>query len=57
MVQMGDDFICSMDGAGTILIKTFDLMVRELKDVRYVPQIKENFISVGSFGGTGSKVF
>jgi len=45
-VQMNDDHICNMDGVGTVLIKMFDGMVRELKDVRYIPQIKKNLISV-----------
>jgi len=29
-----------MEGIGTILVKMFDVMVRELKDVWYVPQLK-----------------
>jgi len=54
---VGEDFTCSMDGVRTVLIKMFDGMVRELKDVRYVSQIKKNLISVLSFGGTGFRVF
>ena len=30
LVQMGDEATCSMDGVGTILIKIFDGMVREM---------------------------
>jgi len=45
---MGDDFTCSMNGVGAIFIKMFDGMVSELKDLRYIPQIK-NLISVGAF--------
>ena len=44
---MGDDHPCTMKGVGTIQIKIFDGMIRELKEVRYVPQLKRNFISVG----------
>jgi len=44
---MDDDHTCNMDGAGMILIKMFDGMVKELKDVRYILQIKKNIISVG----------
>ena len=33
---------------GTIQIKMFDGMIRELKEVRYVPQLKRNLISVGA---------
>ena len=40
---MGDDRPCHMEGIGTILVKMFDGMVRELKDVSYVPQLKRNF--------------
>ena len=35
-----------MNRVGTVLIKMFDGMVRELKDIRYVFQIKKNLISV-----------
>jgi len=37
-----------MEGIGTVHIKMFDGMMQELKDVRYVPQLKRNFISVGA---------
>jgi len=43
---MGDDLPCHMKGIGTILIKMFDGMEQELKDVRYIPQLKRNLISV-----------
>ena len=36
-VVMGDDRPCHMKGIGTVLVKMFDGMVRELKNVRYVP--------------------
>jgi len=47
-VVMGDDRPCHMEGIGTVLIKMFDGMVQKLKDVRYVPQLKKNLISVGA---------
>ena len=37
---IGDDHSCKVEGIGTICIKIFDGMVRELKEVRYVPQVK-----------------
>jgi len=37
---MGNDHSCKVEGIGTICIKIFDGMVRELKEVRYVPQVK-----------------
>ena len=45
---MGDDHPCNMEGIGIVQIKMFDEMVRELKEVRYVPQLKRNLISVGA---------
>jgi len=45
---MGDDRPCHIKGTDTVLVKMFDGMVQELKDVRYVPQLKRNLISVGA---------
>jgi len=53
---MDDDRPCHMEGICTILVKMFDGMVRELKDVRYVPQLKRNFIYVGALEILGFKV-
>jgi len=35
---------CQIEGIRTVHIKLFDGMVRELKNVRYVPQLKKNLI-------------
>ena len=53
---MGDDLPCNVEGICTIQIKMFDEMVRELKKVRYVPQVKKNFISVGTLKALGHAV-
>ena len=45
---MGDDHPCNMERISTVRIKMFDGIVRELKEVRYVPQLKKNLISVGA---------
>ena len=45
-----------MEGIGTVHIKMFDEMVQELKDMRYVPQLKRNFISVGALKALGFEV-
>ena len=45
---MGDDHPCNIEGMGTVRIKMDDGIVRELKEVRYVPQLKTNLISVGT---------
>ena len=47
LVQMSDNFTCNMNGVCIVLIKMFDGMVRELKNVRYIPQMK-NLISIGA---------
>jgi len=42
---MGDD--CLQHGWSVlVLIKMFDGTVRELKDLRYAPQMKKNLISI-----------
>jgi len=50
---MGDDRPCNMKGIRTVHINMFDGMVRELKEVRYVPQLKRNLISVGALKALG----
>ena len=55
-VIMGDNRPCNMEGIGTVLIKMFDGMVQELKEVRYVPQLKSNLISVRSLEALGLEV-
>ena len=45
---MGDDHPCNVKGIGTVCIKMFDEIVRELKEVMYVPQLKRNRISIGA---------
>jgi len=53
---MGDDRPCNMKGIGTVHINMFDGMVRELTEVRYVPQLKKNLISVGALKALGLEV-
>ena len=53
---MGDDRSCNMEGIGTVQIKMFDGMIRELKDVRYIPQLKRNFIFVDALETVGLEV-
>jgi len=44
-----------VEGIGTICIKMFDEIVRELKEMRYVPQ-QRNLISVGTLKTLGLMV-
>jgi len=55
-VIMGDDRPCNMEGIRTVQIKMFDGIIRELKEVRYVPQLKRNLISVGALKTLGFEV-
>ena len=50
---MGDDRPCNMEEIGIVLTKIFDRIVRGLKEVRYVPQLKRNLISVGALEALG----
>ena len=50
---MGDDHPCNIEGIGIVRIKMVDGIVRELKKVRYVPQLKRNLISVGDLEALG----
>jgi len=53
---MGDDHLCNMEGIWTVQINMFDGMIRELKEVRYIPQLKRNLISVGALETLGIEV-
>ena len=53
---MGDDRPCNMEGIAIVQIKMFDGMVRELKEVRYIPQVKKNLISIGTLEALGHAV-
>jgi len=47
-VSFGAGHTCQIEGIGTVRIKLFDEMIRELKNMRYVSQLKKNLISVGA---------
>ena len=55
-IVMGNDQPCGIIGIGTIRYKIFDGMVRELKEIRYVPTLKKNLISVSALEAKGYKV-
>ena len=50
---MGDDHSCNVERMGTVRIKMDEGIVRELKEVRNVPQLKRNLIFVGAFEALG----
>lgn len=47
-VLMGDDSSCLVRGIGTVRIRMFDGMIRALGNVRYVPRLRKNLISLGT---------
>ena len=53
---MGDDHPCNIEGMGTVHVKMEDGIVRELKEMRYVSQLKRNLISVGALEALGLMV-
>ena len=56
VVVMGNDESCSTVGIGTIKIKMHDGVVRELNEVRHVPTLTKNLISLGTLEAKGFKV-
>ena len=55
LLSFGDEHTCQIEWIGAVHIKLFDGMIMELKDMRYVPQLQKNLISVGALKVTGPK--
>jgi hypothetical protein len=55
VVFMGNDVSCKTVGIGSIKIKMFDGIVRTLMEVRHVPKLKNNLISLGFLDSRGYK--
>ncbi|KAG8477711.1 hypothetical protein CXB51_027707 [Gossypium anomalum] len=53
VVLMGNNASCKIAGVGTIKVKMFDGVVRTLSDVRYVPELKRNLISLSTLDSKG----
>ena len=45
--MMGNNSLCKVVGLGAIRLKMFDGVIRELSEVRHVPELKRNLISLG----------
>ncbi|CAL2233266.1 unnamed protein product [Prunus armeniaca] len=56
VVLMGNNNACKTQGIGKIHLKMHDGIVRELSDVRYVPDMKKNLISLGTLESKGLKI-
>jgi hypothetical protein len=50
---MGNGAHCKITGIGNIIIKMFDGVVRTLCDVRHVPKMEKNLISLGTLDSNG----
>jgi hypothetical protein len=55
VVFMGNGIPCKIVGVGSIRIRMFGGIVRELTNVRYVPELKSNLISLGVLDSCGYK--
>jgi hypothetical protein len=53
IVLLGNDARCKAIGQGTIKVKMFDRIVRILTNVKYVPDLKKNLISLGTLDSMG----
>jgi hypothetical protein len=50
---MGNDTTCTIIGMGTIKIKMSDGVVRTLEEVRHIPNMRKNLISLGTLDSKG----
>ncbi|KAH9687881.1 Integrase catalytic domain-containing protein [Citrus sinensis] len=55
-VMMGNNVVCKIMGISNISLKLHDGTIRELKQVRYVPELKRNLISLGMLDQMGCSV-
>ncbi|KAG8498240.1 hypothetical protein CXB51_007432 [Gossypium anomalum] len=53
VVLMGNNASCKIAGVGTIKVKMFDGVIRTLSDVRHVPELKRNLISLNTLDSKG----
>ena len=52
-IHLGDDKPCAITGIGTIKIQLHDGVVRTLNDVRHIPDMRNNLISLGTLHANG----
>ena len=53
VVLMGNDSPCNVRGIGNVTFKMFDGKIRTLSNVRYVPDLKRNLISLSTLESQG----
>jgi hypothetical protein len=54
IVLKGNDARCKAIGIGTIKVRMFDEIVRIFTNVRYVPDLNKNLISLGTLDSLGN---
>ena len=52
-VTLGTNQVCNVRGVGTIRLKMQDQSIKLLTDVRYIPEVKRNLVSLGSLEAKG----
>ena len=53
VVYLADNQPCKIDGIGSISLKNHDGSTRVLTDVRYIPKLEKNLISLGTLESKG----
>ena len=46
-VTLGDDHPCKVEGIGNVQVRMFNRIVRTLTNVKHVPELKKNLMSLG----------
>ncbi|KAH9698871.1 Integrase catalytic domain-containing protein [Citrus sinensis] len=55
-VMMGNNAVCKIVGIGNVNLKLHDGTIRELREVRYVTELKRNLISLGMLDQMGLSI-
>ena len=55
LVLMGNNIACKTVGISSIRIRTHDGIVRTLTEIRHIPNLKKNLISLGTLDTLGYK--
>ena len=53
VVRLGDNKACKVHGIGMVRLKMFDDRERLIHNVRYIPELKRNLLSISMFDDLG----